>query len=384
MDSYDVIVVGAGAMGSAAAYQAAKAGARVLLLEQYEIDHQMGSSYGHSRIIRYVYDHPAYIPLARAAYDDWRALEAEAGETLYIRSGGINFAPPGEPLFAAILDTLRATGIAHDLLSADEAGQRFPQYRFDPDMQVVYQADTGLMRASRCVLAHVRLAQAHGAVVRDQTPIQRVIPVADGVEVQTADAVYSAAHVILACGAWLRPLLLPLGIDLPLKPLKTQEIYFHPGEPDAFTPERFPAFIAHVGQEFGDIVYGIASVAGAGVKIALHGGPTFDDLAALDRTPDDRVIADMERFAARYLPGVWTRASARVCLYTMTPDEHFIIDAHPAHPQIVFASPCSGHGFKFSATIGRILSDLALRGSSPLDIDLFRIARFANQPTGQS
>jgi monomeric sarcosine oxidase len=376
-NSYDLIIVGAGAMGSAAAYYAAKQGAKVLLLERYDIDHQMGSSYGQSRIIRYAYDHLAYIPLARAAYQDWAALEAEAGETLYIKTGGIDFAHPNEPVFQKIADTLHASGIPYELLTPDEASARFPQFRFDADMTVLYQADAGLLRASKCVLAQVRLARQHGAEVLERTVVTQVVPSGDGVTVSTADATYTASRVILTAGAWMRPLVGALGVDLPLQPLRSHEIYFHPSDPAMYTPERFPTYIGHLYREFGAATYGIGNVGGAGVKIGLHGGDQIDDPTTASREPDHRVVEMMERFAARYLPGQWTRASARVCLYTMTPDEHFIIDRHPEHPQIVIASPCSGHGFKFSTTIGRILSDLALKGESPLDIGFFSLSRFA-------
>ncbi len=375
--SYDLIIVGAGAMGSAAAYHAAKQGAKVLLLEQYDLDHQLGSSYGQSRIIRYAYDHAAYIPLARAAFQDWAAVEAEAGETLYVKTGGIDFALPNEPVFQKIVDTLHAAGIPYELLTADEAMARFPQWRLDPDMVVLYQADAGLMRASKCVLAQVRLARQYGAVVLERAAVTDVKPSGDGVGVTTASATYTASRVILSAGAWMRRLMGALGVDLPLQPLRSHEIYFHPGDPASYTPERFPTYIGHLYSEFGAATYGIANVGGAGVKIGLHGGVNIGDPTMASREPDLSVVEAMERFAARYLPGQWSRASARVCLYTMTPDEHFIIDRHPEHPQIVIASPCSGHGFKFSTTIGRILSDLALKGESPLDIGFFRLSRFA-------
>jgi sarcosine oxidase len=374
--SYDLIIVGAGAMGSAAAYHASRQGARVLLIERYEIDHQLGSSYGQSRIIRYAYDHPAYIPLARTAYQDWGALEAEAGETLYVKTGGIDFAPAGDATFERIVETLRSNGIPYERLTPDEAMARFPQWRFDPNMEVLYQADAGLMRASRCVLAQVRLARERGADVLEHTVVTGVTPAGDGVTVRTEDAVYHASRAILSAGAWMRPLVSALGVDLPLQPLRSHEIYFHPGDPSMYTPERFPTYIGHLYREYGAATYGIGNVGGAGVKIGLHGGANIDDPTTASREPDESVVEMMERFAARYLPGQWRRASARVCLYTMTPDEHFIIDRHPDHPQIVIASPCSGHGFKFSATIGRILSDLALKGESPMDIAFFRLSRF--------
>lgn len=378
---YDLIVIGAGAVGSATAYHAAKAGNRVLLLEQYAIDHQRGSSYGYSRIIRYAYDHPVYVELMKAAFPAWRALEAAAGETLYLRTGGVDFSPPGEPLFTKMLDCLAQGNIPHEVLSAADGRARFPQFRFDDDMLVLYQADAGVLRASRAVQAHVRLAKQHGADVRDNTPVLGIQPVADGVEVRTAHETFAAAKVVVASGAWMRALLRPLGLDLPLQPLAAQENYLTALDPAQFTHERFPVWIGHVQDRYGSILYGLPSVDGSGVKIGLHTGPPIDPESP-DRTPDTRLADSMLSFARRYMPeAAGSVASSRVCLYTLTPDEHFIIDHHPEYPQVIMASCCSGHGFKFGTLLGSILSDLAFTGGTPHDISLFRLGRFEGVAT---
>lgn len=376
--TYDVIVLGAGALGSAAAYHTAGRGARVLLLEQFEIDHQRGSSYGYSRIIRYVYDHPTYIRMAGPAFALWRELEAEAGETLYVRTGGIDFGVPGtEAMFDGMIASLRAEGIAHELMTPDEAQRRFPQFRFDDDMAILYQAETGILRASRCVRAHIRLAQARGAVVLENTRVDAIEPTADGVRVRAGAATYSAARLIVTAGGWAGPLLRTLDLDLPLRPVKAQENYFDVGAPADYAPGRFPCFIAHL-PGYGWLPYGIPSIDGSGLKVALHGGPDMDPDDP-DRTPDLDVVAQSRRFAERYLPGALTGDAfrARPCIYTMTPDEHFIIDAHPGYPSILIGACCSGHAFKFSGLIGRILTDLALDGATADDISLFTLRRFA-------
>ncbi len=376
---FDLIVIGAGAVGSATAYHAAKAGRRVLLLEQYEIDHQRGSSYGYSRIIRYAYDHTAYVELAKVAFPAWRAFEQEAGETLYIRTGGIDFAPPGESLFAQMLGALTQCGIDHVVLNAAEARELFPQFHLDDDMDVLYQRDAGVLRASRAVQAQVRLARQYGADVRDNTPVTKITPVADGVEVATPHETFTAARLVIASGGWLKPMLLPLGLNLPLQPIAPQENYFKPlGDPAEFEPQRFPVWIGHLQSRYGNILYGLPSVDGSGVKIGLHTGPAVDPESP-HRTPDAALSAEMTAFSRRYLPqAAGELASSRVCLYTLTPDEHFIIDQHPAYPQVVIASCCSGHAFKFSTVLGEILSDLAMTGKTEQDISLFRLSRFTN------
>lgn len=374
-ENYDVMVIGAGAIGSAAAYHAARAGARVLLLEQYAIDHQRGSSYGYSRIIRYAYDHLAYMPLLRAAYPMWAELEAEAGETLYLRSGGLDFAPPGTPSFDAVIGTLRATGIEHEVLTAREAMHRYPQFQLPEHYVAMVQAEAGVLRASRCVLAHVEGARRRGAVVRDYTTVERITPNADGVEVIAGGETFRAARLIVAGGAWMEPLLQPFGIDLHLRPVAAQENYYANEELDRYGSESFPCFIAHLRDEFPFMPYGLPSVDGSGVKIGMHGGWAIDP-ASPDRTPDERTINFTNAFAAKYMPGAAARhVMSRVCIYTMTPDEHFVIDTLPDAPHVVIASSCSGHAFKFSTLIGRILSDLAVNGATAHEIGLFRMAR---------
>lgn len=375
--SFDVIIVGAGAVGSAAAYHAAKAGARVLLLEQFEIDHGRGSSHGASRIIRYAYDHPAYIALAKAAFPAWKALEQEAGEALYVQTGGVDFSRRGEPVFENMLRCLTEAGIPFELLNSTQARARFPQFHLDDDMVMLYQPDAGALRASRCVLAHVRLACQHGATVSENTTVQRLSVSDTGVRVETDRGTFTGAKLILAAGAWMGKLLRGLNVDLPLTPVMCHENYFEAEAPADFEPMRFPAFIAHLPEPYGYMPYGIPTIDGSGVKVSLHGGPAFDHEQA-DRTPDPQVVKTARAFMERYLPGANGRLiSSRVCLYTMTPDEHFVLDRHPQHDHIVIASCCSGHGFKFSTVLGNIASDLALTGRTVHDIQLFSMARFA-------
>jgi len=372
MSTFDVIVIGAGAMGSAAAYHAAKSGQRVLLLEQFEIDHQQGSSYGFSRIIRYVYDHPTYIKLAQASYPAWRALEEEAGERLMIQSGGVTFSPPDDPDFVSTLNAMRDMSIPFEMIDSDELARRYPQFRVPPEMSIATQDDTAVLRASRCVLAHVRLAEKHGAVIKDNTPVIQVKPHAHGVEVVTATETYSAARLIITAGGWMRTMMHSLGIDLPLQPVAAQENYFIPDNPADYEIGRFPVFLAMLKRDYGYMMYGIPSVDSSGLKLSQHGGDPIDPTGS--REPDLSQIPKMRDFAARYLPGAaQTHKQSRVCIYTMTPDEHFIIDQHPEYRHVVFASPCSGHGFKFSTVIGKMLSDLALEAETAHDLSLFRL-----------
>jgi monomeric sarcosine oxidase len=376
--NYDIIIIGAGAMGSAAAYYAAKAGSKVLLLEQFEIGHSKGSSHGHSRIIRYSYDYPIYVEMAKAAYPLWFALEEASGEKLYLQTGGLDFGFPGTQTLDDTLQTVQTMKIPHDILTAQEAHERFPAFHFHPDMTVLYQPDTGLLNAALCVQTHIRLAKQYGATVVDNSPVTEVIVKHDSVEVRATAETYSASKLIISGGAWTKGLAEKLGVSLPLTPLRCQLNFFEPTTPEYYIAGQFPAFIAHLDSPFPYRPYGMMSPAEAGVKVAFHGGETVTDPAQIDYSPSETMVDEIRKYTALYMPGVNGRLlKSMICLYTMTPDEHFIIDTHPEHEHVVIASPCSGHGFKFSTLIGSILTDLALQGQTKYDLSLFSLGRFA-------
>lgn len=378
VNEFDAIVLGAGAMGSAAAYYLAQAKQRVLLLEQFELDHQKGSSYGLSRVIRYSYDNPIYVNLMRDAYPLWFALQEAAGEQLYFKTGGIDFGLPSEPTMQNLKVSLKQTDLPHDRLSTHEAEKLFPQFRFDEGMEIIYQEDTGFLAASRCVLAHIRLAQANGATVLDQTPVNRIEVKGDRVEVQTARGNYGCDRLIITAGSWAKRILAEQGIDLPLRVMPCQLAFFEPDNPTDYEPGRFPVFIAHLNADYGETPYGIPTYQGSGVKITpFYGWDTVSDPSEVDYTPDLEWIERLREFPRRYLPGANGKlVSTRRCLYTVTPDKHFVIDRHPHYPQIVIGAGFSGHGFKFSTLVGKILMELAIAGKTTHDISLFNLSRF--------
>jgi sarcosine oxidase len=376
-ESFDAIVLGAGAMGSAAAYYLTQAGQRVLLLEQFEIDHTKGSSFGPSRIIRYTYDHPTYIKLSKATYPAWKALEEDAGEKLYVRTGGLDFGPQDDAMLRNTLDSVRLMGIPHEILTPLEAQKRFPQFRFTDDMSILYQSDSGMLPASKCVLAHLRLAKQRGATVLANTPVTKVTVQSGGVEVQANSTNFRAGKLIIATGPWAKSVLGDLGLDLPLTPMRCQVAYFHPSNSADYEPERFPTFIAHLAHIYGRMPYGMASYEDSGVKVAFHKGQPVNHPSEVNYAPGDDEIERIRSFTRKHLPGADAPlASTMICLYTMTPDEHFLIDRHPEHSHVVFGAGFSGHGFKFSTLIGSILADLALTGQTMHDIDLFSVSRF--------
>ena len=376
---FDVIVVGAGGVGSAAAYYLAKAGQKVLLLEQFELDHQNGSSYGQSRVIRYTYDNPIYVNLMRDAYPLWFALQEEAGEKLYVKTGGLDFGFPETETFQRMKTSLDESRLPYEYLSQAEIAQRYPQFALDDGMEGLFNPDAGLLKTSRCVLAHVRLAQSRGATVIDQTPVLKITPSEQGVEVQTATETYGCDRIVLTVGSWAKGLLAEQGIDLPLKIMPCQLGFYEPKNAADFEPGKFPVFFAHMNGDYGEMPYGIPHEdPSIGVKITtFYGWDTVDKPSEVDYTPSQAWTERIRDWANQYLPGAaGPLLYTRRCLYTVTPDKDFVVDQHPDYPHVVIGAGFSGHGFKFTTLMGKMLADLAVEGKTPHDTSLFKLSRF--------
>jgi sarcosine oxidase len=380
MKHWDYIVVGGGVMGSATAYQLARRGERVLLLEQFAIGHTRGSSHGHSRIIRYSYETPGYVQLMIAAYHAWAAVEQDASTQLIHVVGGLDVGEPETPSLQACHASLQANGIACEWLDQRALAERFPQFRLSESMVGLYQADAGILPASHCVATLAAQARRYGADVRENVAVQRIKADGDGVMVQTPQATYLAGRVVVTAGSWVPALLHDLGLDLPLTVTREQVVFFAPRRPELFAPGRFPIFISYGATEregsafnfYGFPIFGLA-----GIKVAQHHAGVVihpdDDNTAPDLAATKRVQAYVEQALPDAAGEVF---HAETCRYTSTPDMDFILDCHPVHPQIVVGSPCSGHGFKFGALIGRILADLAQSDTTQHAIAPFTLRRF--------
>jgi sarcosine oxidase len=369
---YDVIVVGLGGLGSAAAYWLARAGARVLGLEQFELGHVRGASHDHSRIIRLSYHTPFYVALAKQAYAAWAAVEMDAGEPLILRTGGLDL----EPANAAIsLDdygaSLRAEGVPFEWLDADEIMRRWPQFCLTPDVRGLYQAQSGIAPAARSNATHQRLASAYGAVLRDNTPLRGVRAVGGEVEVLTDEGALRAGHLVVTADAWTNDILAHLGVRLPLTVTQEQVTYFALPHKDSFAPDRFPVWIWMDEPCF----YGFPLYGEPAVKVAQDVGGR--EVTAQTRTfdPDPAILARTEAFLARCLPSAQGPVYyTKTCLYTMTPDRDFVIDTVPGHPNIAVGLGAA-HGYKFAAVIGRLLAGLAGFGAVDADLSPFAMDR---------
>jgi monomeric sarcosine oxidase len=372
-ETFDVIVIGVGVVGAAAAYHLAKRGLRVLALEQFELDHQNGSSYGESRIIRYAYKDKLYLDMAKTVYPMWRELEHESGHPLITLAGGFDFGPADYPSLIETRANLEAAGIPYEWLTPEAAAQRFPQFRLDDNMAAIYQQDAAVMNASACVLALVDRAQAHGALFKSQNTVTKIEPLTDAVRVQTPTETYNAGRAVLTAGAWTGKLLAALDLNLPLVPTRQEQLFFEPKNRALFAPGAFPVFIHHNAPWF----YGLPDM-GTGPKVAIHSLTNATDPDRMSRARDEvhfqQVLAWVKRF---FRAGAGEVRETRVCLYTVTPDEHFIIDTHPTYPNIIIGSPCSGHGFKFGILTGRMLADLT-QGQGTTHA-MFSVRRFISQ-----
>jgi monomeric sarcosine oxidase len=351
-------------------------------LERFAVGHDQGSSHGPSRIIRLAYEGADYVRLAKASFALWRELESESGEALLHKMGGLDFGSPDSHLLSGIQATYDALGIEYDLLDRAEMIRRFPQ--FNPPEVVIgcYQADYSVLAADRCVATLAAQARLHGAIMHEHEPVRAVRPQASGVRLVTDQGVYSAERVILTAGSWTLPLVRQLGLDLPLTVTKELLAFYRPPDPAAYAPSHFPLFVQHFAGTT-SIGSGFPLFNHAGVKLMIdRTGPVVDPDDP-GRRADPGQLDRLRDYVADLLPGIGEEILETVtCRYTMTPDEDFILDRHPAYPQIVIASPCSGHGFKFGVVIGRILTDLVIDGATKYDISRFRLDRPA-LTTGQ-
>lgn len=375
-DSYDVIVVGLGAMGSATTYHLARRGARVLGLERFASGHTLGSSHGDSRIIRELYyEHPLYVPLVQRAYELWERLEEEAGVQLLRVTGGMMLGLPSSELVRGALLSGETYGIPAEVLAREEIVSRFPAFRPPDGYVAVWDARAGYLRPEACIGAHVTLAQRAGAVLRYGEPMTRWESDGDGVCVTTSAGEYRATRLAICAGAWTKSLVAEL--ELPLKVERQVLVWLEAPEPTAwYGEEKLPIYMCE--HPDGGLLYGFPRLE-RGVKTAIHHeGQLHDAPDQVNRSVLPADVAALRESLGPVLPGLAAAAvrESVTCLYTDTPDAHFLIDFHPRNPRVLFSTPCSGHGFKFSSAIGELQAELLLDGRSRFDVSAFGLSRF--------
>ena len=371
--TYDVIVLGVGGMGSAAAFELARRGRRVLGLEQFALGHDRGSSHGHTRIIRKAYyEHPDYVPLVLRAYDRWRDLEERCGKTLLTECGCLSVGPPAGELIAGVRQSAARHGLPVEALDAAGLRRRFPAFQFDEKYVALLERSAGFLYIDDCVRAYADQARHLGATLHDNEPVLSWKAEGAGVVVETMTRRYRAGRLVVTAGPWAGRMLADVGAPLTVM----RQVVFWFDAPDAvFRRDVFPAFIAETPE---GAYYGLPALNADGLKAARHyGAPEVRDPSEVARAVAPEDEAPVRQFLRAHLPAAaGPRRRASVCIYTLTPDRHFLIDVHPIHPQVVFAAGFSGHGFKFASAVGEVLADLADAGRTPLPIGRFGLARF--------
>lgn len=371
---YDVIVVGLGGMGSAALSHLAARGLRVLGLERHTPGHALGSSHGLTRIIRLAYfEHPSYVPLLRRAFALWRELEQGLDEPLLHVTGGLDVGPSAGSVFAGSLRSCREHGLLHEVLDAPALAARFRAWRPAPDAMAVYQPDAGFLTPERCIAAHLARAQRAGAAVHTQERVLAVEKAPGGVRVRTDRAEYEAGQVVLTAGPWMGDLAPSLRSRL--QPERQVLGWFGIDDRAAFAPSAFPVFVLEAEE---GVFYGFPEYGVPGFKVGKY-HHRFESVHP-DRVPREVTAADeaaLRLATSRYFPSAnGPLQSATTCLFTNSPDEHFVIDRAPELPEALLVSACSGHGFKFCSVVGEICADLVTQDRTSHDIGLFRLSRF--------
>ena len=371
---YDVIVAGLGAMGSAAAFHLAQQGARVLGLDRFRPPHDLGSSHGRTRIIREAYfEHTLYVPLVQRAYELWADLEKTSGRKLLLQTGGLMVGPPEGVLVTGARRSAEEHNLSHKILSAREVQQQFPALEPAPGMRAIWEPRAGILFPELVVQTHLELAEARGATLGLAEPVISWEPHDTGVCVITARGRYLARNLLLSAGAWL-PTLIP-DFKLPLSVERQVLCWFEPASSrEIFRPELCPIFIVEYASS--RFFYGFPDL-GDGVKVALHHEGQSTQPDSIQREVNEQDTEAVRSLVTRFLPAAAGRLlSATVCMYTNTPDAHFIFGRHPQCPQVLIASPCSGHGFKFAAVIGEMAATVLSGGVPKFDLSLFRPERF--------
>lgn len=376
--SYDVAIVGAGSMGMAAGYFIAKQGKKVLLLDAFDPPHHHASHHGETRIIRHAYgEGEHYVPLVLRAQTLWEELQARSGQSLFLPTGVLNIGDRSAPFIQTLIKSAEQYQLPLEILNAEQVHARFPGFTLPEHYLGCFEPTSGVLKCEACIAAYRDLAVAHGAECLPYHPLDTLQILDDGsARLVSGKREIRAKKVIVAAGAWTTKLLRQLDVALPMQPYRKTFAWFDADE-TLYGDRAFPAFSFHSPQ---GIYYGFPSIDGAGVKVGRHdGGEPHDPdtpLADFDTVADSQ---DLERLLATVMPQVASLKYGKTCMYSMTEDEHFIIDVHPHYSNVIIAAGFSGHGFKFASVIGEILSELALHGQTQHPIAPFSFQRFTTE-----
>jgi sarcosine oxidase len=367
-------------MGSATLFHLARRGVRVLGLERYDLLHEYGSSHGLTRIIRLAYwEHPGYVALLRRSYQLWRELERLSGERLLHITGSIDGGPANGPVFSGALRSSQQHGLPYEVMDGTELSRRFPGYRLPREIQCLYQPEGGFLLPERCNLAHINAALAAGAQVRYREPVIEWGVTGGHCWVRSLRGRHEAGRLVIAAGPWASKLVPELA-ELAV-PERQVLAWLQTSRPERFTPEVFPVF--YIELEEGRY-YGFPSFLVPGFKFGrYHHRQERVDPDRMNREPDSEDERLLRMFAERYFPdAAGPTLMLKTCLFTNSPDEHFILDLHPNTPEVALAAGFSGHGYKFCSVVGEIMADLAQKGETEHNIGFLGLKRFSGGTAG--
>ncbi|CAL5874039.1 uncharacterized protein PFLUO_LOCUS8325 [Penicillium psychrofluorescens] len=380
MDQFDVVVVGLGVLGSAASYHTALKGAKVLGLEQFELGHVHGASHDTSRIVRTSNPAPEYVALAKSAYRDWAALEKATDQKLLSITGGVVFFPQDDKTptmrvgdYTKSLDT---NNVPYELLDAQEVRRRWPRFDIEDSVATVYTADTGIAHANKTVSAMQHLARSHGATLKENTRVERIIPQSSGgVVIETSKGKFLAGKVILTTDAWTNKLLGPLGVHIPLSVMQEQVTYFKPTNPSTFESDKFPVWIWGGDTGF----YGFPCFGEPTIKAARDTSNNFMTPEERTYVPSPQLLQQLTSFMDETMPDKGRQTLRTItCQYSITPDRRFVISPLEKHKDVIVGLGAA-HAFKFAPAFGRVLAELAVDGKTGEDISKFEIPESASK-----
>ncbi|QOS79161.1 N-methyl-L-tryptophan oxidase [Paenibacillus sp. JNUCC31] len=372
---YDVIVIGAGSMGMAAGYFLSKSGKSTLLVDSFDPPHNKGSHHGETRIIRHAYgEGEKYVPLALKAQELWNDLEKVTGKQLFLQTGVLNVGYEKTKFIQNIISSSNTYSLPLEILGSIEVNKRWPGITLPENYIGCFEPTSGVLKCEECIDAYRELAKQNGAAIITNSKVKEIKVHDKRVTIKTDDHAYSADALVISAGAWSGSLLSMLDLNLPLNPVRKTFAWFDHNE-DLYHHNNFPAFSFETSE---GIYYGFPSIDGSGLKVGRHdGGHTINpDEAILEFDELEQDTTDLKQFLHRYMPSIQQLKYGKTCMYTMTPDEDFIIDTHPDYSNVAIASGFSGHGFKFSSVVGQILSELIISGETEHNISPFSLNRF--------
>ena len=381
-NSFDVIVIGVGSMGSATSYYLAKRGYKVLGLEQFDISHEFGSHAGQSRIIRKAYfEHPGYVPLLERAYENWEALEWETGKQVYYKTGLLYAGNPNNEMIKGVERSAGLYNIDLDQMNIAAAADQFPQFKFPDDFEILFEPEAGFITPEKAIRLYASQAKKNGAAIHSNEKVINWEKERNTILVKTDKQTYQCDKLIITAGAWAGKMI--PGLADKIKVTRQFVAWIKTKNDDQFELNKFPCWMISDDEKHG-CYYGFPLLdtekfgEPAGLKLAHHFPNEVTDPDKVDRLTTEKDIQNLNYCLNKYLPGVFDSIlHTKICLYANSPDENFIIDKLPGYEENVsIACGFSGHGFKFASVVGEILADLAIEGRSDLPIEFLNANRF--------